>query len=346
MRRVGVRRRPSILGRRSRRIRRTTTGTTRGQRPWVRLHRTRSACTTCMATCGSGWRTARMTTTAERRRTGWRGRAAEIVVVVWCAAVRGTTFRSSSVRPSAAVTPPDLGATMPVFACRGRSIRLAPDSLSLYFLGAVARPAPRRPRGDGAINGSGKPGRTRGRTGLGGQGRRWGGGVPVRAVTVERFPGARGFLLGDRLRTTALDVLERLIERHHPRALTAAGRADAAPVALRSTPARAGRIWPRQTSASRSCTSTRGTTRTRRAPSTKPAGSVRCRAHPRSSVSGEKGRGERRALFADSMILRQSDLFDPRPVRQYRFGDMPESCGCAIGGRQIRAACSRLRPAP
>ena len=36
--------------------------------------------------------------------------------------------------------------------------------------------------------------------------------------TVERFPRSQRFLLGDRLQTTALDVLERLIEATYTRA--------------------------------------------------------------------------------------------------------------------------------
>ena len=142
MRRVRVRRRLTIRGRRSRRIRRTTVVTSGGRRPWVRLRRTHSACTTCMATCGSGWRIAGMTTTAERRRTERRGRAVETVVVVCCAAVRGPAIRGTSVRPSAPGNPPGLGTTTLVFACRGRLIEVKSfdSSLSLLLGDREAKP--------------------------------------------------------------------------------------------------------------------------------------------------------------------------------------------------------------
>ena len=156
MRRVRVRRRLSIRGRRSRRIRRTTTGTTctapavagrtaSGRRPWVRLRRTRSACTTCMATCMNRWRIAGMTTTAEHRRTGRRGRVVETVGIVCCAAVRGSTFRGASVRPSATGTSTGVGSTSPVFACRGRSIEVKSYS-SFTSWGSGGR-SPRRAEG-------------------------------------------------------------------------------------------------------------------------------------------------------------------------------------------------------
>ena len=149
MRRVRVRRHPSTRGRRSRRIRRTTTGimctapvvaasTGDGQRPRERLRRTRSACTTCMATCASGRRTAGMLPTRERRATGRHGRGVEVVVVVCCcAAVRGTTLHGTSVRPIASGAPPGLGAPTPVFACRGRSISSMDGAASRHDHGNV-----------------------------------------------------------------------------------------------------------------------------------------------------------------------------------------------------------------
>ena len=95
-----------------------------GRRWWGRSRRTRGACTTCTATCGSGWRTAGTRTTRGLREMGRRGRAAGTAVGVW---LRGGSWGNSpevaSVRrDSLQATVPGSGARSSVFAWRGRWI--------------------------------------------------------------------------------------------------------------------------------------------------------------------------------------------------------------------------------
>ena len=82
--------------------------------------------------------------------------------------------------------------------------------------------------------------------------------VPWLVPTVERFPRSQRFLLGDRLQTTALDVLERLIEATYTRArlphpaaanlgiekLRVLCRLEGGPAAAHRLPADAGRARP------------------------------------------------------------------------------------------------------
>ena len=134
--------RRSTLELRSRRVRRTTMASTRTDRDgkgrigdgrcrWDRSRRTRSGCTTCTATCGSGRRIAGTTVTAARRRMEVRGRE-ENAVVVWCAGAPGTAYRGACAPPIATGTAPVSAGSTSVFELPGRSPR---ESLNPYFGG-------------------------------------------------------------------------------------------------------------------------------------------------------------------------------------------------------------------
>ena len=81
-----------------------------------------SGCTTCSATCGSGWRTAGTTTTTVRPGMARRGRAAGTAVAVCCAAVPGSTIRCACARRIATTAMPARAAPPTAFVFRGRPI--------------------------------------------------------------------------------------------------------------------------------------------------------------------------------------------------------------------------------
>ena len=98
-------------------------GTARARHRSAHLQRTRGDCTTCTATCGSGWRTAGTATTKGRLGMGRPGRRAGTVVGVCCVAVPGPTSRGSSVRRTASGSMSGAGSALSVSVWRGRPIR-------------------------------------------------------------------------------------------------------------------------------------------------------------------------------------------------------------------------------
>ena len=134
---------PFHTGRRFRRRRRTMTGITHMVRvaeantgsarcQWDPSRRMALDCMTCTATCGSGRRTVGMRTMQGRRVTVERGSEA-IAAFAWRAAVPGTTYRGSSVPPTATGSSPGTATTTLVSALPGR---LLPESLPLYLWGS------------------------------------------------------------------------------------------------------------------------------------------------------------------------------------------------------------------
>ena len=103
----------------------------------VRLRRTVSACMTCRAMYRNGSRTAGTMTMRARRRTAALGWRAVIAGSAYCAAVRGATYRGSSVPPSASGTASGTGSSPSASALPGR-LRL--ESLLVYLGGPGAEP--------------------------------------------------------------------------------------------------------------------------------------------------------------------------------------------------------------
>jgi Sulfatase-modifying factor enzyme 1 len=112
-------------------------GTAYGRPRSAHLLPTRSGYTTWLATCTSGYRTAITATTKKRPQMVRRGRAEEIAVAVSFAAVPGSSFHSSSARPTATGTPPDSGRPTSGSVSGGR---LPLESLPLYPLGPGRSP--------------------------------------------------------------------------------------------------------------------------------------------------------------------------------------------------------------
>ena len=103
----------------------------------VRLRRTVSACMTCRAMYRNGSRTAGTMTMRARRRTAALGWRAVIAGSAYCAAVRGATYRGSSVPPSASGTASGTGSSPSASALPGR-LRL--ESSLVYLGGPGAEP--------------------------------------------------------------------------------------------------------------------------------------------------------------------------------------------------------------
>ena len=142
---------------------------------------------------------------------GWK----EIAPGAWCAAAPGSTSRGSRARRVAAGAGPTTGSSSWASGSPGR---LPLDSLHLYLRGLGAEP-------QRFFQFSGREGIVTNNTRLPDNSRRTGPALEgmYRFIlwlvpTVEKFPRSQKFLLGDRMQTTALDVLERLVEATYTRA--------------------------------------------------------------------------------------------------------------------------------
>ena len=80
--------------------------------PWGKRRPTRGACTTCTATCMSGAPTASARTRKDLLKIQ---KAKRVQIAVFCAAVRGTSFLASAVRPTATAAFPRTAAPATVF---------------------------------------------------------------------------------------------------------------------------------------------------------------------------------------------------------------------------------------
>jgi hypothetical protein len=160
MRRAHGRRRRSGGAYRFRLSRRTTmellpTGTGQeasiGSGPFRSIHlsRTRGDCTKSMGISGNGRRIAIETAMWVRPPMARHGqpRQPPAVVAVWSAAVRGTTFRESSARPSVTGSRRSFESTTWVSVWPGR---LPLESLPLYLWGPGAKPLVAPPHAEAA----------------------------------------------------------------------------------------------------------------------------------------------------------------------------------------------------
>ncbi|KAG1308289.1 hypothetical protein G6F62_015063 [Rhizopus arrhizus] len=95
---------PNRYGRNGRRSHRPATTVTRSPRRWPPTRPTPSACTTCTATPGNGWRTGTARTTTRTRPRMIR-KAPTAAMCACAGAARGTPGRSIPGRPTATGTP-------------------------------------------------------------------------------------------------------------------------------------------------------------------------------------------------------------------------------------------------